>query len=152
MKNRFKIIFVTVAFLTIITHSNLWAEIPTEMEPDYSEAVLSYNSKNYDRALAVLNTLLSKSPNTIEFMELKALTLKGSHRPEQSEEVYLQLIKEKNLPSIMFMQYARPYSSSLVPKALLVSIGMMALFWTVFIILLYWKMKYSVYLSLFAKI
>ncbi|MBL0064429.1 MAG: hypothetical protein IPP38_05300 [Bacteroidetes bacterium] len=111
---------------------------------------------------AIVADLENRKQNTQTLLELQQkltgmiVEMEASNtdliKIQRYQTLALQLIKEKNLPSIMFMQYARPYSFSLIPKALLVSIGMMALFWTVFIILLYWKMKYSGYLSLLAKI
>ncbi len=81
--------------MTWIFGAGALADIPTEMEPDYSEAVLAYNAKNYDRALTILNTLLEKSPEVIEFVELKALTLKVTHQAGESAQLYEQLIAAK---------------------------------------------------------
>lgn len=85
------------------------AEIPTELEPDYSEAVLAFNAKNYDRALALLNELLKKNPQIIELMELKALTLKNTHQSAESASIYSQLIdvkKREARPEKEFAPYA----------------------------------------------
>jgi tetratricopeptide (TPR) repeat protein len=71
------------------------AEIPTKLEPIYSEAVLFYNGKDYNRSLALLDELLKQKPGVTEFLELKALVLKNSHDDKQSAQVYRDLIAAK---------------------------------------------------------
>lgn len=92
-KSRF---FLTGMSLAIcLTAPTSFATVPEALEPDYAEAVLAYNGKNYDRALQVLNELLKQSPDTSEFLELKALTLKTADKPQESAQVYTDLIKAK---------------------------------------------------------
>lgn len=64
------------------------SEIPADVEPDYSEAVLAYHSKHYDQALDILNRLAQRLPKTIEILELKALI-------SEFEKTYIQLIESK---------------------------------------------------------
>ncbi len=71
------------------------AEIPNDLEPDYSEAVLAFNSKDYNRALFMLDQLLTKFPKQAEFLELKALTLKSSKKESEAAAVYGNLIQSK---------------------------------------------------------
>ena len=75
--------------------STALADVPTNLEPDYSEAVLAYNAKNYDRALVMLNELLNKTPNISEFLELKALALKATNDTKETLNTYLLLIETK---------------------------------------------------------
>ena len=75
--------------------SLLWADVPDELEPDYSEATLAFNARNYPRALQLLNQLMVKSPQTIEFIELKALTLKATNKDIEAGALYDSLIKAK---------------------------------------------------------
>lgn len=71
------------------------AELPKELEPEYAEAVLAFNGRDYDRALKLLNELLRQQPGATELLELKALTLKSSKKGEQSAELYQKLIDAK---------------------------------------------------------
>lgn len=71
------------------------ASIPTDLEPSYSEAVLSYNSKDYDRALGLLDSLIRTAPSVPDFLELKALILKSMRADGKSIAVYQQLIAQK---------------------------------------------------------
>ncbi|MBK6445049.1 MAG: hypothetical protein IPG90_00465 [Bacteroidetes bacterium] len=72
-------------------------------------------------------------------------------RAQRYHSLALQIIKEKNLPTILMMQYATPYSYSLAPKALGMSIVFVIFCITMFIVFLYWKMRYGNYISLFFK-
>lgn len=71
------------------------AEVPTDLEPEYSEAVLEYNGKRYARAVRLLNQLLKQSPKTIEFLELKALILKTAKKDGASAKTYKSIIRLK---------------------------------------------------------
>ncbi len=70
------------------------AEIPSELEPLYAEAVLAYNAADHNRALRILDEIRKKAPAASEVLELKALVMKAS-QPKQSAEVYRELIKLK---------------------------------------------------------
>ena len=72
----------------------LHAEVPSKLEPLYAEAVLAYNSADSNRALALINVLQKKIPNSTEILELKALILKPT-QPGRSAEVYKDLIRVK---------------------------------------------------------
>lgn len=65
------------------------------LETQYSEAVLAFNKKQTQEALRILDDILKNTPNHIESLELKALTLKTSGKSEQAEQVYEQLLKLK---------------------------------------------------------
>lgn len=64
-------------------------------ESMYSEAVLAFNKKQTAEALSVLDELLKTSPNHVEALELKALTLKTRGEDRKSMEVYNKLIQLK---------------------------------------------------------
>lgn len=72
-------------------------------------------------------------------------------RIQRYHTLALQILKEKNLPTIILMQYATPYSYSLAPKALGMSLLVVAFFFTLFVLFLYWKLRYGNYVSLFLK-
>ncbi|MCC7443036.1 MAG: tetratricopeptide repeat protein [Bdellovibrionales bacterium] len=82
------------AFL-LLGPSSARAEIPSRMEPEYSEAVLSYNAQKYESALKALDGLIQQSPETVEFLELKALALKGAKKTDEAAGLYDQLIRLK---------------------------------------------------------
>jgi tetratricopeptide (TPR) repeat protein len=63
------------------------------LEPIFSEAVIAYNSKNPVEALKVLDRLLKIQPDYVRALELKALLLKSSGKPEESRKNYEALIK-----------------------------------------------------------
>ncbi len=71
------------------------AEVPVEFEASYSEAVVSFNLKEYQKALEQLNALLVKSAKQIEFLELKALVLKGAKDEKGALNTYSELISAK---------------------------------------------------------
>lgn len=63
------------------------------LEPMFSEAVIAYNSKQPVEALKVLDRLLKIQPDYVRALELKALLLKSSGKPEESRANYEALIK-----------------------------------------------------------
>lgn len=71
------------------------AEVPDELEPDYAEAVLAYNAKDYAKAHKLLAPLMKKAPDVPEFLELKALALKAEKKTAESVEIYEKLIAAK---------------------------------------------------------
>lgn len=71
------------------------ADISSELEPEYAEAVLAYNSQNFDRAMMILETLKKRSPQTIEFLELSAIVLKTQKKDQEASNVYRELIQLK---------------------------------------------------------
>lgn len=72
-----------------------FANVPSALEPDFAEAVLAYNGKDYNVALKMLDNLLGKAPDSKEFLELKALTLKTIQDAEGAAKIYRQLIMTK---------------------------------------------------------
>lgn len=68
------------------------AEVAPNLEPIYADAVLAYNGRDYNRALQILNDLMNQQPDTPEFMELAALTLKNNLDETGSADLYLKLI------------------------------------------------------------
>jgi hypothetical protein len=70
------------------------AEVPSALEPQYAEAVLSYNEKDYAKTVSALNALIAQEPGVFEFLELKALTLKAMKDPH-AIDAYGSLIKLK---------------------------------------------------------
>lgn len=71
------------------------ADLPSELEPDYAEAVIAYNSQNYDRTIALLTELQKKAPKQVEFLELKAIALKAAKRTGEAANVYRDLVQQK---------------------------------------------------------
>lgn len=61
----------------------------------YSEAVLAFNKKQTQEALKILDQLLQSSPNHVEALELKALSLKTQGNDPKSLEVYSKLVQLK---------------------------------------------------------
>jgi tetratricopeptide (TPR) repeat protein len=64
-------------------------------EPRYAEAVLAYNTKKYEEAIRILDSLLAEAPDLVEFLELKALALKSSKNDAESKKTYEGLIRVK---------------------------------------------------------
>ena len=64
-------------------------------ESRYAEAVIAYNKKQTGEAVKILDELLKESPKNIEYLELKALALKGKGDEKASLTVYWMLYKEK---------------------------------------------------------
>jgi tetratricopeptide (TPR) repeat protein len=64
----------------------------------YSEAVIAYNSKQPAEALKILDALLKLKPDYVQALELKALVLKSSGKPEQSRATYEALIRSTPRP------------------------------------------------------
>ena len=92
MKNKLKKLSILLLSLTFF---NAQAEISSDLEPDYAEAVLAYNAQNFDRAMMILEVLKKKSPNTTEFLELNAIILKSQRKDSEASQVYRQLIQLK---------------------------------------------------------
>ncbi len=75
--------------------SSATAEIANELEPDYAEAVLEYNSQKYDNALKLLSEIQKKAPKTVEVLELKAITFKALKDEKGAADVYRDLVQLK---------------------------------------------------------
>lgn len=67
------------------SHPGLGAEVR------YAEAVIAYNRHQIDQSLKILDELLAQEPSKKEYLEMKALALKGTQAPEKSIEVYQKL-------------------------------------------------------------
>lgn len=96
---------VAVFFLTSTAHS----AVPDSLEPEYAKAVITFNGKKYDETLITLDQLLKKAPKTIEFLELKALTLKATQNGEEAEKTYRSLIQIKEEQNSSTPQELAPY-------------------------------------------
>ncbi|MGZ3707669.1 MAG: tetratricopeptide repeat protein [Bdellovibrionota bacterium] len=77
----------------LLTAGTATAEIPSSLEPSYSEAVLAYNAKDYDRAVHLLRDLLTQSPDLPDFLEMQALAFKGLHSDSDAIAVYQKLLQ-----------------------------------------------------------
>ena len=64
-------------------------------ESRYAEAVIAYNKRQTGDAVKILDELLKESPKNIEYLELKALALKGKGDDQSSLELYQQLYNAK---------------------------------------------------------
>ncbi len=73
----------------------LRADVPSELEPRFADAVLAYRQSQASDALQKLNALLKEAPGTIEFLELKALALKSTKDDRESSKTYAELIRQK---------------------------------------------------------
>lgn len=62
-----------------------------------------------------------------------------------------QIISERNLPTLMMIQYATPNPHSLALKAAVFTLPVLLFFLTFFILFLYWKLRYREYFVLFFK-
>lgn len=60
-------------------------------ESRFDEAIVAYHKKQTDQALSILDELLKADPDHVEYLEMKALTLKSSRSPQKSLEVYQHL-------------------------------------------------------------
>ena len=61
------------------------------MEARFLEAIIAYHKHETDRAIQILDELIQKEPEKKEYLEMKALTLKGTQSPEKTLEVYQRL-------------------------------------------------------------
>ena len=61
------------------------AALENQLEPEYAEAVLEYNAKNLDGALKLLTELQKRAPQTVEILELRAITLKAMKNDKDAE-------------------------------------------------------------------
>ncbi len=65
-------------------------------ESRYAEAIVAYHRKQTKEALKILDELIKDSPKNIEYLEMKALTLKGTGDEKSSLQVYQQLYEAKS--------------------------------------------------------
>lgn len=88
----------------VISHSAFAATDPVDTqeshpgiskESRYAEAVIAYNKKQTTEAVKILDELLKTSPKNIEYLELKALALKGKGDDQSSLSLYRQLYEAK---------------------------------------------------------
>lgn len=84
---------VAVGFFGPVSRAT--AEIANELEPDYAEAVLEYNSQKYDTAIRLLTEIQKKAPKTVEVLELKAITYKAMKNEKGAADAYRDLIQVK---------------------------------------------------------
>jgi hypothetical protein len=77
--------------LLYFTSGILPASVPKEWEPAFVKASLSYRERDYASALQSLESLEKNLPNSIDVVELKALTLKSSGANELARKEYLRL-------------------------------------------------------------
>jgi tetratricopeptide (TPR) repeat protein len=88
-------LFVLTAMGLVWPVSRATAEIPNEVEPEYSKAVLDYNAQNFERALRQLVDIEKKAPKSTEIQELKAITLRALKREKDAANVYRELLQMK---------------------------------------------------------
>src|SRR4051812_33596893 len=104
MKN--KIAWIALLWL----NTGFAIDLANQQEADYAQAVVAYNSREFDRALHLLDVLLQRSPQATEILELKALTLMASHKDPQAASTYESLIRNQGDP---VSQGAAPYQFEL---------------------------------------
>jgi tetratricopeptide (TPR) repeat protein len=78
-----------------LVNSSVMAEMPNELEPEYSDAVIDFHTKRHDHSLAVLRELQKKLPHSVEVLELKALNLRALKQDKDAAKVYKELIDLK---------------------------------------------------------
>jgi len=101
MKIKHCVFFLLFSFST-------FAKIPTELEADFAQAILSVNDQDYSSSLQILDKLIQASPGTLEFLELKANVFKESKQPLKTAEVYKDIIQVQKEAKKQFIEIA-PY-------------------------------------------
>ncbi len=96
MKKKFYFISMTVGFCSLcFFNAKLFAEVPSKFEAEYSEAVLAYNAKQYQKAITALAELEKKAPELLEALELEAMSYRALQDEKKVEELYVKLVKAK---------------------------------------------------------
>jgi len=90
---------LAVTLSTVLGSAHALAEIASELEPDYAQAVLAYKDQNYSKASKILDGLLIKAPDQPEILGLKALTLTGQHEDQSAVKIYERLIEMSKDPA-----------------------------------------------------
>ncbi len=102
-----------------------YASIPTPLEPEYLEAVLALHENLPKKTLLILTSLLKQEPQSIEFLELKALDYKALNDHEGTLRTYDALVKiqtqanapPKKLAPYFFELGALYFNKKNIPKA-----------------------------------
>lgn len=68
------------------------ATVPTQIEPDYAEAILAYHDRNYAEVLRLLGPFINQDTRSEELLEIAALTYKSLGQEKKSEKLYQQII------------------------------------------------------------
>lgn len=84
-----------ICFLSCAISVSAWATLPNELEPDYFDAVLSYNARDYSKTMEQLNALLKNNPDVTELWELKALVSRVTQNDIEAMKTYAKLIEAK---------------------------------------------------------
>ena len=100
---RILLIIFYICSLSSISITSIAADSPDVQESHpgigresrYAEAVIAFNKKQTDEAVKILNELLVESPKNIEYLELKALALKGKGDEKESLKLYSDLYNAK---------------------------------------------------------
>ena len=88
-------------FILFVPNQVHAASIEGLLEAQYSEAVLAFNERKYLEAMKIVDDILKKAKDNIQYLELKALCLKQVNNPDQSIDTYEKLItatKKKGKP------------------------------------------------------
>lgn len=88
---KFLIILICALFLCDNTNAEQYRAEDTE--PPYARALIEYNDGKLDTSLNKLEALLSKFPEYVPALELKALVLRRKKFPEKALTIYETLIK-----------------------------------------------------------
>lgn len=84
-------LMMSVVFSTEVSFS----KVPPELEPDYAMALLAFGDRHYSDALLILNELVKEKPDSIEFLELKALVYKAQKDSKNTLATYELLISQQ---------------------------------------------------------
>lgn len=93
-ENAFRLIFLP-ALIALALLGKASANVPKALEPDYCEAILDMNVKNYSQVISKLSRLVSIQYDVPEFHELFALAYKEKKNDEAAIKEYHTLIKLK---------------------------------------------------------
>jgi len=88
--------------------SPTYASVPTQIEPDYAEAILAYHDKDYAQVLRLLSPFLNEETRSEELLEIAALTYKSLGQEKKSEKLYQQIIsllKNRNASAAEVIPY-----------------------------------------------
>lgn len=94
---RAKTLVPTLLGATLLWGTCALGSIPSDIEPVYSSAVLSFHTKDYSGSLRLLEQVLSRYPNQSEATELKALSLKALGKTNEAIPLMKSLLSRKNM-------------------------------------------------------
>lgn len=92
---KFYVNFLTLLVAALFIGFHCYAEIPNEDEPDYAEAIIKFQTNQYDQSLSLLKNLHQKLSKSYEVLELIALNYRATKQDKEAAKVYKNLIDLK---------------------------------------------------------